>query len=213
MKTSKIFVTGTDTDIGKTIVSAGLCLVWPSHYWKPIQSGTYPTTDKDIVAQFLPKSHIYPSAYVLKKPASPNQAARVENKKLIKTKMLFSRFQKQYLLPPPKRLIIEGAGGLLVPFNNKENIRDLILAEKADVILVARSSLGTLNHTFLTLEALRAKNIRVLGVILVGPLHVDNKRDIKAIGKVPILLELPILKKITKRNLKKYFMRLKAMLP
>ena len=240
---SVIFVTGTDTDVGKTIVSAGLCLVWPAYYWKPVQAGRQPCTDSDVIARFIPPSHIYPSAYVLNKAVSPNQAARVENIQLKKQNMIFSHFQKTHNLhsrdmdarnrgevsspgsgatkislpirrPLESKLVIEGAGGTLVPFNDQgENMSDLMKAEGAPVIITARSGLGTLNHTFLTLSALRAKNISILGVILVGPSHPDNKRDIERIGKVSVLLELPILKKISVDNLKFHFNKLKSVLP
>ena len=120
-------------------------------------------------------------------------------------------FQKKSLTPC-KHLVIEGAGGALVPINNKgENITDLIKAEKASVIIVARSGLGTLNHTFLTLSLLRSKNINILGVIMVGTPHPDNKKDIEQIGKIPVLLELPILKPLTKKALKNHFTKLKPL--
>lgn len=243
---SIIFVTGTDTDVGKTIVSAGLCLVWPAYYWKPVQAGREPHTDSEVIAQFIPQSHIFPSAYVLNKAASPNQAAREENISLKKQNMLFSHFQKTHkpqnsdnnvtnrnatitllrerrsnplwgrdaTTPPLRRVVIEGAGGSLVPFNDQgEDMSDLMQAEGAPVIITARSGLGTLNHTFLTLSALRAKKIPILGIIMVGPEHPNNKRDIERIGKVPVLLELPILKKLSVENLRFHFNKLKPMLP
>ena len=96
----KIFVTGTDTDIGKTIVSAGLCMTLPAHYWKPVQAGTKPQTDSDVLAQFIAKKCIYPSAYVLQKAASPNQSARQENICLKKRRAYFSSvFSKKITHP------------------------------------------------------------------------------------------------------------------
>ena len=198
-----IFVTGTDTDVGKTIVSAGLCLSGPAHYWKPIQAGADPCTDNEVMAQFILKENIYPSTYCLKKACSPNQAARIENISI----------QKDTLMSDSKkncsRLVIEGAGGLLVPFNEKENMLDLIVYLGTPVIVVARSGLGTLNHTFLTLRALKTSSINILGVVMVGKPHPDNKRDIESIGNVPVLLELPILKNLNADSLKEHFNKLK----
>ena len=150
-----IFVTGTDTNVGKTIVSAGLCLKLKASYWKPIQAGK--PTDNKTMARFIPKKNIHPSAYFLKHPMSPNQAGSLENI-TIKTNFLINKFKKIKSAQQKNQfLIIEGAGGLMVPYNNKEFMRDLILHFKTPVILTARSGLGTLNHTFLSLQALKLK--------------------------------------------------------
>ncbi len=209
----KIFVTGTGTNVGKTIVSAGLCVTWPADYWKPVQAGIKTGTDNNTLKQLSPKSIIYPSAYVLKKPASPNQSSRIEKKVLRKQKMLSSYFFRKQKLSFPKHLVIEGAGGILVPFNNRETMCDLIEAEKTPVIISALSGLGTLNHTFLTLLALRIRKIPILGVIMVGPTHSDNKKDIEKIGKTKVLLKLPILKNISTQKLKYHFKKIKPFLP
>ena len=188
-------------------------MVWRAHYWKPVQAGLTPQTDSEVLSSFIGQKNICPSAYVLKKPASPNQAAKKEFKTLYKKNMLSNNFFKKQKLPLPLRLVIEGAGGLLVPINNQKKIIDLIQAEKAPVIITARSGLGTLNHTFLTLAALRAAKIPILGVVMCGPLHKDNKKDIEHIGRVKVLLELPILKTLSAPVLKKYFKKLKPLLP
>ena len=195
-KRKVIFVTGTDTDVGKTVVSAGLCLTLPAHYWKPVQAGL-PETDNAFIRRFIPARNIHPSAYTLKHPLSPNQAGQKEN---INITMASIKMPKT-----TSHLIIEGAGGALVPLNNKENMRDLMKKLKAPVIIVARSGLGTLNHTFLTLFALRARKIPILGVIMVGPRHKGNKRDIEKQGKVPVLLELPWLKTLSPQTLQDHF--------
>ena len=199
-----IFITGTDTNIGKTVVSAGLCLTKPAHYWKPIQAGfdnspILPQTDNAFMSRFIPPQHILPSTYTLKHPLSPNQAGRKEN--------LHINMKNIKIPKTSAHLVIEGAGGALVPLNDKENMSDLMKKLKAPVIIVARSGLGTLNHTFLTLFALRAKKIPLLGVIMVGPFHKDNKRDIEKQGKIPVLLELPWLKKLSRQTLCSYFDR------
>ena len=201
-----IFVTGTDTDVGKTIVSAGLCLSWPAHYWKPIQAGADPYTDNEVMAQFISKENIYPSTYNLKKACSPNQAARIEGISIQKN-ILINAYRKNC-----SHLVIEGAGGLLVPFNEEENMLDLIIQFSAPVIVVARSGLGTLNHSFLTIKALKDSNINILGVIMVGKPHPDNKRDIETIGNIPVLLELPFLKTLDTESLNSHFNKLKPFL-
>ncbi|MDE0118511.1 MAG: dethiobiotin synthase [Bdellovibrionales bacterium] len=243
----KVFITGTDTDVGKTIVSAGLCMAWPAHYWKPIQAGyqvpkggnakrlssanvpssssltpplpinampfsstnvpnpsselalnkILPGTDNEVINRFIPEQHIHPSVYTLKNPLSPNQAAKIEGVKIQKEKINYPRCSSN--------LVIEGAGGALVPFNKKEDMTDLMKKMDCPVIIVARSSLGTLNHTFLTLSVLRAKKIPIMGVIMVGPLHEKNKNDIETKGKVSVLLELPLLDTLSPETLRPYF--------
>ena len=192
----KIFITGTDTDVGKTIVSAGFCMSWPAHYWKPIQAG-YPGTDNEVMSRFIPEQNIHPSSYTLKNPLSPNQAAKIEGINIQKEKINCPKCSAN--------LIIEGAGGALVPFNEKEDMTDLMKKIDCPVIIVARSTLGTLNHTFLTLSALRAKKIPILGVIMVGPPHPNNKKDIEEKGKTSILLELPIIENLSAKILRSYF--------
>ena len=210
----KLFITGTDTDVGKTIVSAGLCMTWPAHYWKPIQAGYSATTntshpsehvltkknlagtDNEVISRFIPEQNIYPSSYTLKNPLSPNQAAKIEG--------IYIQKEKINCPECSSNLIIEGAGGALVPFNEKEDMTDLMKKMDCPVIVVARSTLGTLNHTFLTLAVLRAKNIPVLGVIMVGPPHPDNKKDIEEKGNTSVLLELPIIESLSADTLKFY---------
>jgi dethiobiotin synthase len=213
----KLFITGTDTDVGKTIVSAGLCMAWPAHYWKPIQAGyssiintsnssepaltkkILPGTDNELISRFIPEQNIYPSSYTLKNPLSPNQAAKIERVHIQKEKINYPECSSN--------LIIEGAGGALVPFNEREDMTDLMKKMDCPVIVVARSTLGTLNHTFLTLAVLRAKNIPVLGVIMVGPPHPNNKKDIEEKGNTSVLLELPIIENLSADTLKLYCKR------
>lgn len=205
----KIFVTGTDTGVGKTLVCAGLCASSKAcFYWKPIQTGiAHEMDDAKTISQYVLKKRILASAFQFKAPLSPNQAALKEGKKEVFIHELISKMKN-----PIGSLVIEGIGGIKVPLNDKESVLDLIGQLKAKTLIVARSGLGTLNHTFLTLQALRAKKISILGVILVGPLNPENKRDIECIGKTKILLELPILPKpILKKDLLKPFRVLKDM--
>ncbi len=193
-----VFVTGTDTDVGKTVVCAGLCLRFKASYFKPIQCGTVPHTDSEFVARFIPSSRICPSSYVLKAPLSPNQAALREGVCIQK---------KNISLPLVSgSLVIEGAGGSFVPLNQKgETVADLIQWLKVPALVVARSTLGTLNHTFLTLSFLRSKKIKVLGLVLLGPSRPENKKDIEKWGRIPVLLELPFIKKLSQKALLSHF--------
>ena len=187
----KLFVTGTDTEVGKTLVSLALCLKFSADYWKPVQTGT--DTDSDFIKKFIPSSRVHPSSYELKAPVSPNQAAQKEQ-----SSISLDSIQAPQTSAP---LIVEGIGGVYVPFNERENVRDLILKLGFPVLVVARSGLGTLNHTLLTLLALRQLGIEPLGLVLSGEPHKENKRDLEKLGKVPVLLELPLLDSISASGL------------
>ena len=184
------FVTGTDTEVGKTLVSLGLCLHFKASYWKPVQTGQ--PGDSDFLKKFLPEEKIHPSSYVFQKALSPNQAGEIEGVEID---------LKTISLPQSSFLIIEGIGGVYVPLNEKENVMDLIKLIGFPVIVVARSGLGTLNHSLLTLEALKKRNIAIVGVVLSGTKNEANKKDIEQWGQVPVLLEVPLLSEVTKTKL------------
>ncbi|MDE0092791.1 MAG: AAA family ATPase, partial [Oligoflexia bacterium] len=129
-----------------------------------------------------------------------NQASLKENRKID---------LKKIQLPKSSRLVIEGIGGVYVPLNRKQTVLDFIQSIHCPVIVVARSGLGTLNHTLLTLEALKKRKLKVKGVILSGSLHPANKKDIEKWGKAPVILELPILNPLTKKKLLGQFKKLK----
>jgi dethiobiotin synthetase len=182
MKT--LFITGTDTGIGKTITSAWLCMQWGAEYWKPIQSGLSEQTDSQQLAQ-LSQTHIHPERYRLKAPLSPHLAAELEG-----IKIQLNDFE----IPQHSgKLIVEGAGGCLVPLNWRHTMIDLIQHLNLCTVLVARSGLGTINHTTLSLHALKAAHIPVLGVIMVGEPNPANRQAIEHFGEVPVLAELPLL--------------------
>lgn len=194
-KSKGFFITGTGTGVGKTLVSIGLCLKFKANYWKPVQTGE--PADEDYVRYFLPQKRICPGAIRLKAPLSPNQAARLEKRNL----------RVSDIKRPQKRnfLIVEGIGGVLVPLNDNETVLDLIMHLKLPVIVVALSGLGTLNHTLLTLNVLKKNKIPVSGLVLSGPSHPQNKRDLEYWGQIPVLCELKPLSVITKKNLEKAF--------
>lgn len=194
------FVTGTDTDVGKTIISALLTLGLQGAYWKPIQSGTTPSTDTEAVRLLtqLDDSHFIPERFRLKHPLSPHAAAALEGKTI---------HLHDFVLPHTAKphLIVEGAGGLMVPLNDRDFILDLIQVLRLPVCLVARSTLGTINHTLLSLEQLRRSNVPILGVILNGPKNPSNRDAIVRYGRVPILGEVEPLPELTPETLKQCF--------
>ncbi|WP_454674695.1 dethiobiotin synthase [Achromobacter pestifer] len=186
-----VFVTGTDTGIGKTLVSAILARAWNADYWKPVQTGVSEEPgDTDTVAQLaqLPPHRLHLPAYVLQAPLSPWAAATLEDTVVDATT----------IVPPTTRapLIVEGAGGLYVPIDDTHMMIDLIARLDMPVVLAARSGLGTINHTLLSLEALKRRGIPVLGVVMSGPLSAGNKEAIERFGNVRVLAEIPPLSKV-----------------
>lgn len=198
----KFFVSGTDTGIGKTVVSAMLMSALDATYWKPIQSGLEEETDTEFVKRVaeVADDRIIPERYRLNEPMSPHSSADIDGVKI---------GLDDFELPDhsTKHLIVEGAGGLWVPVNWKESIMDLIIHLNLPVLLVSRSTLGTLNHTLLSLEALRNRGIEVIGVLMNGPEHKENKRTIEHFGNVKVW-ELFETLPVTKENLIKAFKEL-----
>lgn len=179
----KIFITGTDTDIGKTLISSWICLHFNFEYFKPIQSGCEDGTDSEKVKS-LSGCVVHKESYIFKAPYSPHLASRMEGEIIDPTTIK---------LPDSKRLLIEGAGGILVPINDNFLVADLIKQLKTPTIVVSSSKLGTINHTLLTLEALRMRNIEILGVIMNGQLNQNNAKAIEFYGKTKVLAQVPQL--------------------
>jgi dethiobiotin synthetase/malonyl-CoA O-methyltransferase len=177
-----VFVTGTDTDVGKTLVSAWLALGWRADYWKPIQTGAVDTTDPGTIAALAPSVAIHPSAVTLGAPLSPHEAARRE-----RTRIDLSQLSLPQTANP---LVVEGAGGAMVPINETALMVDLMARLKLPVVVVARSGLGTINHTLMTLEVLRRRHIPILGVVMNGQRNPANRQAIEHFGAVPVLAEI-----------------------
>ncbi|KGG14767.1 MULTISPECIES: dethiobiotin synthase [unclassified Prochlorococcus] len=195
LQTLRVIVCGTDTDVGKTIVSSLLVQGLNAIYWKPIQSGLEDGSDTNTVCDLLslPKGRYLPELYKFKAPVSPHWAAEQENTMI-----------KSHTLKLPIRkhpLVIETAGGVMVPLNRQYLQIDLLEEWMLPIILVARSGLGTLNHTLLTIEALKKRKIPILGIILNGAFHKDNPKTLQEFGGIPILAQLPILSKISTESL------------
>ena len=189
----KVFIAGTVTDIGKTTVCSWLCLHTRSSYFKPIQAGTNTLTDNQIVSNIIGDNMVHKETYCLKHPLSPHLAASLEN---IEIKL------NNIQLPQADDLIVEGAGGLLVPINSTALIVDLVSTLKLPVILIARSRLGTINHTLLSIEALRSRAIPLMGVIMNGKLNQNNVDAIERYGKVKVLACFPECAHLSKSALK-----------
>lgn len=182
------FVTGTDTDVGKTLVAAILTKAWSADYWKPYQTGIAAAPgDTDTVAALLGSGihTLHPPACILQAPLAPWAAAREEGVSLDMAALTLPRTR----VP----LIVEGAGGLYVPIDDRHMMLDLPAALGLPVVLVARSTLGTINHTLLSLHALAAQRIPVLGVVLNGPLSPGNREAIERFGHTRVLAEIPPL--------------------
>jgi dethiobiotin synthetase len=190
----KIFITGTDTNIGKTVISSWLCLKSGYQYFKPIQTGAIELLDSDF-GKKIAKVTTHKESYIYQAPLSPHLAAKLENQEIN---------IKNIKLPKIDNLIIEGAGGVLVPINRKFLMIDLIKQLKVPVIIVSPSRLGTINHTLLTIKALNLRKIEILGVIMNGASELDkgNIASIESYGKVKVLSSFPSLKKITNDSLK-----------
>jgi dethiobiotin synthetase len=194
-----VVVTGTDTGIGKTVFAAGLTAALDGAYWKPVQSGLDDDEDSEIVARLasLPPERIVPPAYRLRTPCSPHRAAEIDGVEIDPAR-----------LSPPATdhpLVIEGAGGVLVPLTRTILYADLFARWALPTILVARTALGTINHSLLSLEALRSRGVPVLGVAFVGEANEDTEATICAIGGMPRLGRLPMLETLEAQHLAQAF--------
>ncbi|MDC3203498.1 dethiobiotin synthase, partial [Prochlorococcus sp. AH-716-C14] len=184
-----------DTDIGKTVISSFLVKGLDSFYWKPIQSGIESQTDSQTVEKLaqVSKQKIIKEAYVFTKPLSPHWAAEIDQKAI--------KFDKLRLPKVQGSLIIETAGGLMVPITRNFLQIDQIKEWNLPVILVCKSSLGTLNHTLLSIEALKQRNIEILGLVVNGEKHLDNPKTLVDFSGIPLIAEFPYIKKMNSNNL------------
>lgn len=197
----KMFVTGTDTGIGKTVVSAMLAVGLRASYWKPVQSGLEEQTDTEYVKERtgLPDAYFYPETYRLQTPMSPHASAAIDG---VEIQM------EAFDMPDASPLIVEGAGGLMVPLNDDYLIIDLIKQLNLPVLLVARSELGTLNHTLLSLRQLKRYGLSCFGVVMNGPKHESNREAIEHYGNTPVIGELEPMDAINPQSLQKNFNRI-----
>ena len=195
-----IVVTATDTDVGKTVFAAALTLALDGCYWKPVQSGTRDGTDRETVARLtgLPAERLLPERYVLSEPLSPHRSAELDGVSIDPDRLA---------LPTAvdRPLIVEGAGGVLVPLTRSMLQIQLFARWRAPVVVCARTVLGTINHTLLTLEALRRRDIPILGVAFIGEAMPDSEETICAFANVPRLGRLPVLPHLDRAGLTRAF--------
>lgn len=179
----KLFITGIGTDVGKTIAAAIITQALEADYWKPIQAGDLHQSDSHKVSKYISnsKSIIHPNSYALNTPASPHYAASLDNVEIDIKKIIEPKTKNH--------LVIEGAGGILVPLNTNQTISDLIQPDYK-VILVSRHYLGSINHTLMTIEALKNRNINIAGIIFNGDENpateaiIMSKTGIKNLGRI-----------------------------
>lgn len=181
MTKRSLFVTGTGTGVGKTVASAWLALHWKADYWKPIQSGLEESTDTENV-QRLCGQNCHPEAYRLTQPLSPHESARRDG-----VEISLDHIQQ----PQAPKLVIEGAGGLMVPINDNQHMGHLIARLQTPVLIAASSGLGTINHTWLTAMALLQFKLPCLGVVMLGEANPGNRQAIEHYTGLPVLAELP----------------------
>jgi dethiobiotin synthetase len=194
--TKRIVITGTDTGIGKTVFSAGLAGLLDGFYWKPVQSGLDEETDSEVVARLsgLPAGRVLPEVYRLKEPLSPHRSAELDGVAIDVAELSLPD------LPGP--IVIEGAGGLMVPLNRRTKFIDIFAQWRVPVILCARTKLGTINHTLLSIEALRARSIPLIGIAFIGDEVADTQRTIVEFSGVRQLGRLPQLDPLTSGTLR-----------
>jgi dethiobiotin synthetase len=193
-----LFVAGTDTDVGKTVFAAALSSAMEASYWKPIQAGSLDETDSDIVRRLSGRgpTSILAEGYRLTTACSPHRAAELDG-----TSINVGQLRLQDTDP----LVVEGAGGLLVPVTREILMIDLAAMWKLPVVLVARTSLGTINHTLLSIEALRARNIPLIGIAFVGEAAPDSEETICALGSARRLGRLPWIDPLDRAGLRQAF--------
>jgi dethiobiotin synthetase len=186
------FVTGTDTNVGKTVLSALLVAALNATYWKPVQTGAIEGTDREAVRRWseADEERLPPERFRFDPPVSPHLAAREAGITITLDAFEFPA------APANRKWVIEGAGGVMVPLNDHELMRDLIARIGLPAIVAARTSLGTINHTLLTLSALREARIPIHGVALIGDENIENRRAIEHSGQIRVVGRIPMLKQI-----------------
>ncbi|MEO6092944.1 MAG: dethiobiotin synthase [Novosphingobium sp.] len=187
MTAQRIIVTGTDTGIGKTVFAAALVGALGGYYWKPVQAGLESGDDSGEVARLsgLLAERILTEAYRLATPCSPHRAAEIDGIAIDPARLISPEVDGP--------LVVEGAGGVLVPLTRVLTYADVFARWNYPVVLVARTALGTINHSLLSIEALRARGVPILGVAFVGDENADSEATIAEMGRVKRLGRLPLL--------------------
>jgi dethiobiotin synthetase len=193
-----IVVTGTDTDIGKTVFAAGLTAALGARYWKPVQAGLADGSDAaSVVTLGVPADHVLPEAYRLTTPCSPHLAAEIDGVTIAPDCLALPQIDGP--------LVVEGAGGVMVPVTRELIFADLFARWGKPVVLVARTGLGTINHSLLSIEALRSRGVPILGIAFVGDAVEDSEATIATLGKVRRLGRVPRLDPLSAATLAEAF--------
>lgn len=193
-------VTGTGTDVGKTVFAAGLAGYLGASYWKPVQAGLDGETDSDTVRRLTAgRAHVLAEAYRLTTPCSPHEAARIDGVTIDPARLS--------LPANDSPLVVEGAGGALVPLYDELLSADIFAAWGLPMIVVAQTTLGTINHSLLTVEALRSRRIEIAGIVFSGEENVASEAAIVSFGKCRHLGRLPRLDPLTPQTLADAFAR------
>jgi dethiobiotin synthase len=196
---SDLFVTGTDTGVGKTLLSALLAAALDRDYWKPVQTGACEGTDREAVMKWsgITAQRAHAESYLFDPPVSPHLAAAHAG-----TTIDMRRIQRPAAVG---RLIIEGAGGVLAPINDEACMLDLMRVLDAPIVVASRTALGTINHTLLTIGAIRVANLDLRGVVMIGRENPDNRRAVEHFGDVPVIGWIPWLEQIDRDTLLSVF--------
>ena len=195
------FVTGTDTNVGKTVLSALLVAALDAVYWKPVQTGTIDGTDSESVRAWagIPPERVVPERYRFVPPVSPHLAAREAGVRIALDALDFPDAHSGF------PWIVEGAGGVMVPLNERDLMRDLMRLLGLPIVVAARTALGTINHTLLTVAALREARLNIRGVVLIGEENTENRRAIEHYGNVRVIGYIPMLRQIHRAALLEVF--------
>ena len=194
----QIFITGIGTEIGKTVISAIFTEALQADYFKALQAGNLDELDRDTIKSLIrnKKSNFHPESYLLTSPLSPHTSAEIDGIEIDLNKINLPKTQNH--------LIIEGAGGVLVPLNKTKTVLDLIKKLNVPVVIVSKNYLGSINHTLLTYEILKANNIKILGLVFNGEPNESGEEYIKKYTNLPILLQVKPEKELSPKKITEY---------
>ena len=197
----RIFVTSIDTNVGKTVCSSILCAGLGYDYWKPVQCGDLDFSDSMKVKSYSPLTKVHAERFHLNAPMSPHEAAKLENMDIS---------INDFKLPKSEEIIIEGAGGVMVPLNYKGNmIVELASMFKAKVIIVFKNYLGSINHTLLTIDKVKSVGLDILGLLVVGDEVTSSERIIEDATQMNIIARIPIVDRVNQKWVKEQGLKVK----
>ncbi|MEC8031168.1 MAG: dethiobiotin synthase [Bacteroidota bacterium] len=197
----RIFVTSIDTNVGKTVCSSILCAGLGYDYWKPVQCGDLDFSDSMKVKSYSPLTKVHAESFQLNAPMSPHEAAKLENMDIS---------INDFKLPKSEEIIIEGAGGVMVPLNYKGNmIVELASMFEAKVIIVFKNYLGSINHTLLTIDKVKSVGLDVLGLLVVGDEVTSSERIIEDATQMNIISRIPIVDHVNQKWVKEQGLKVK----